>query len=435
MTYFSTNKNTVEDGIEDFFVEAKRLNKNEISHPNIVRIGDAFKANNTAYYEMEYVDGVDLLRYIKDTSYNNGKPLSQEQGISIIFPILQAVALLHQHHITHLDIKPENIILTKNEVKEWRPVLIDFGLSKHYDKKGHVTSSLNVAGCTDGFAPMEQYQGLTEFTPQADVYALGATLLFLLSAKWPAKSAEINANKIRASLPNTVSANVVEAIVSAMKSDKNERTQSVTEFASNLGLDISTNVTKPIKIKEKSSVSRELKELASKISAAISHFNYRRLIKPVTFIVLAGIFGFGVWRIGTTIKLKSDIIIPDTIPSDTIEVVPIDSFEVATADSFAIASEEPINVAAEERIPTNDELFAKAKTLEDFKSLADKGYSKAYAPLASKYFFHQNYYLADKYVRLALKSKSSNASIARDVAEKLNTLGFYDNGENGGKPE
>jgi serine/threonine protein kinase len=425
------------------------LNKNEISHPNIVRIGDAFKANNTAYYEMEYVDGVDLLRYIKDTSYNNGKPLSQEQGIGIIFPILQAVALLHQHHITHLDIKPENIILTKNEAKEWRPVLIDFGLSKHYDKKGHVTSSLNVAGCTDGFAPMEQYQGLTEFTPQADVYALGATLLFLLSAKWPAKSAEINANKIRASLPDTVSANVVEAIVSAMKSDKNERTQSVTEFASNLGLDISTNVTKPIKIKEKSSVSRELKELASKISVAISHFNYRRLIKPVTFIVLAGIFGFGVWRIGLTIKLKSDIIIPDTIPSDTIEVVPIDSFEVATADSFAVAAEEPIhsstnvvnppvkqeeNIVAEDRTPTNDELFAKAKTLEDFKSLADKGYSKAYAKLADLYLKQRNYKSSDTYVRKAFAARS-NLVLATSVADMLDKLGYYDDPKNGSKPQ
>jgi serine/threonine protein kinase len=386
---------------------------------------------------MEYVDGVDLLRYIKDSSYNDGKPLTQEQGLSIIFPILQAVSLLHQHHITHLDIKPENIILTKNEAKEWRPVLIDFGLSKHYDKKGHVTSSLSVAGCTDGFAPMEQYQGLTEFTPQADVYALGATLLFLLSAKWPAKSAEISADKIRTALPDAISQQVVEAVVSAMKSDKNERTQSVTEFAKNLGLDISTSVTIPIKIVAKEPVVEKLRKCITSKIAYLCNFDYRRLIKPVLSIVLAGALGIGAWLIWRQTPKEApihtdpdsgDTIYDDTVSIETIKISP----EEKRSDVVSPAKQD--GVVTEEKIPSNDELYAKAKTVEDFKYLADKGYSKAYAKLADLYLKRRNYKLADTYVRKAFAA-GTNLELAKNVADLLESLGYYDDSENGSKPQ
>ncbi len=61
---------------------------------------------------MEYIAGVDLLHYIKN---NGNKPLSLEQAISVMRPILQATSLLHKNNITHLDIKHENIILTKED--------------------------------------------------------------------------------------------------------------------------------------------------------------------------------------------------------------------------------------------------------------------------------------------------------------------------------
>jgi serine/threonine protein kinase len=453
MSYFSTNKKTVEEGIEDFIVEAKRLNKNNISHPNIVHIGDVFKANNTAYYEMEYIQGVDLLRYIKEPAYSGGKPLTEQEGLNIILPVLKAVSLLHEHHITHLDIKHENIILTQNEEGEWRPVLIDFGLSKHYDKKGHATSSLTVAGCTDGFAPTEQYQGLTEFTPQADVYALAATLLFLLSAKWPVKSADINADKIRASLPDTVSQKVVEAIVSAMRADKNERTKSVAEFANDLGLDICTNVTMPIEIRGSASVLKNLRKQISSLSASLIDFDYRKLIKPISFTVLAGIFLLGAWHIWPTTDPDQDEgVFADTVFDDaeyaTADTV-FDDAEYATADTvfddveYTTANTDFDNVspvkpekvvATEETKPTNDELYAKAQTLSDYKRLADNGYRKAYANLADLYLKQRNYKSADTYVRKAFAARS-NLALATSVADMLDKLGWYDDPKNGSKPQ
>ena len=64
LSYLKSNKATIEEGLEDFITEAERLTKQKISHPNIVAIDEVFKANNTAYYAMEFIAGDDLLRYI-----------------------------------------------------------------------------------------------------------------------------------------------------------------------------------------------------------------------------------------------------------------------------------------------------------------------------------------------------------------------------------
>lgn len=83
--------------------------------------------------------------------------------------------------------------------------------------------------------------------------------------------------------------------------------------------------------------------------------------------------------------------------------------------------------------PTDDELFAKASTIEELKTLADKGYAKAYAPLAEKYFSHRNFQQSNVYVRKALSANVGREK-AISVIKKLKVIGFYDNGENGGEP-
>ena len=64
MSYFKTNAQTIETGLKDFLTEAGRLDKQNISHPNIVQIEEVFKANDTAYYAMEYIDGRNLYQYV-----------------------------------------------------------------------------------------------------------------------------------------------------------------------------------------------------------------------------------------------------------------------------------------------------------------------------------------------------------------------------------
>lgn len=152
---------------------------------------------------------------------------------------MEAVSYLHDNRLTHLDIKPDNIILeTGEKAGIFRPVVIDFGQSKHYDHRGNATSTLTNAGCSEGFAPPEQYAGLTRFTPKADIYALGATMLYLLTAQQPPKSTEITASDIVAMLPMRTPKTIENAIIEAMQTDMRSRTPSVRAFASALGIDL-----------------------------------------------------------------------------------------------------------------------------------------------------------------------------------------------------
>ncbi|MDE5976642.1 MAG: serine/threonine protein kinase, partial [Muribaculaceae bacterium] len=210
MSFLKTNSDVIELGLKVFITEGKRLNRQEVHHPNIVRIEDVFKANDTAYIVMEYIDGDNLRQYIKR---NHNQPLTQEQALSVIRPVMQAVALLHNNRLTHLDIKPDNIILSYNRDGSYRPVLIDFGQSKHYDKKGNATSEIRNLGCSEGYSPPEQYLGLTQFTPEADIYAISATLLYLLTGTQPIKSSEISATYISEKLPPEISPEIKNAII------------------------------------------------------------------------------------------------------------------------------------------------------------------------------------------------------------------------------
>lgn len=236
VSYLKTNADYVEDCIRNFVTEAQRLDRHNISHPDIVEVYGVFKANKTAYYLMEYVEGKTLRQYVKG---NRNRPLAPADALAVMRPVLEAVAYLHDHQLTHLDIKHDNIILSRDKGADtFRPVLIDFGQSKHYDRKGNATSTLTNAGCSEGFAPPEQYAGLSKFTPEADVYALGATLLYLLTARVPAKSTEITASAITEMLPTQTPDHITRAIIRAMAPDMRSRTPSARKFAQDLGLDL-----------------------------------------------------------------------------------------------------------------------------------------------------------------------------------------------------
>ena len=236
--YSSPVKDKVEESKKDFLAEAQRLNKISLEHPNLIHVNEVFEANNTVYYVMEYLDGGSLRIYVQQHG-----PLSEHEALEMMKPIFKAVDFLHQNLMTHLDIKPDNIMLKRDANSgKITPVLIDFGLSKHYDKNGKPTSTLRVSGCSDGYAPMEQYVGIYSFTPQADVYALAATLFFTLTGKDPVIATELSKDKIVTSLPESVCSKVKEAVVSAMKMRKEERTQSVRLFIENLCIEQTSNV-------------------------------------------------------------------------------------------------------------------------------------------------------------------------------------------------
>ncbi len=227
-----TQSDTYKDSLADFKSEAIRLNELSGLHKGIVRVNEVFNANNTVYYVMEFLNGRSIRKEVKD----NG-PYSETDALSLIREIADAISFLHKERITHLDIKPDNIILHTfpNEDSPY-PVLIDFGLAKHYDKDGRVTSTIRVQGCSEGYSPVEQYVRIDRFSPTADIYALGATLFFMLTGKDPIIASDITEDYILSHLPANVSESTRNGILGAMKKEKNNRTNSVEKFLSDLGV-------------------------------------------------------------------------------------------------------------------------------------------------------------------------------------------------------
>lgn len=213
-----------------FLKEVERIHNLPINHPNVIKINEVFEENNTAYYVMEYLGDSHLQDFIKD----NG-PLRAEFLHLYLRPVAEAVAMLHQHNIAHYDIKPENIMMAPAEGTDPRPVLIDFGLAKHYNSQGGLTSFDGAAGYTPGYAPAEQYAGITEYSPAMDVYALGATAYYCLTGKTPPDAFRVKLNEIHAELNAIAGPQMANAIVHAMAMTPDNRIPDASAFLAEMG--------------------------------------------------------------------------------------------------------------------------------------------------------------------------------------------------------
>ena len=230
VSYSRPLQSRVEESRSDFLSEARRLNEISGQNPGVVPVNEVFEANNTVYYVMEYLNGGSLRDLVEEQG-----ALPEREAVAIIRQVANAVDFLHGYNINHLDIKPDNVMFRADYHSGDRlPVLIDFGLAKHFDKKGNPTSSIRVQGCSDGYAPVEQYSGLTKFSPRADIYALGATLYYMLVGRRPVTATEIEPGMVERSLPPTLSAPTRAAIVRAMAYSQFDRTATVADFLSDL---------------------------------------------------------------------------------------------------------------------------------------------------------------------------------------------------------
>ena len=215
----TANRETMERYMAKFLKEARIIS--ELSHPNIIRIYDIFRENNTAYYVMEYIEGQSLSEYVKSRG-----PLSEKEAIGHIRAVGEALEYIHAKHINHLDVKPGNIMLSHADHHIY---LLDFGLSKQYDADGNQTSSTPV-GISHGYAPIEQYSpsGVKGFSPQTDIYALGATLYYLLTGIIPPPAGELQDSEL--TFPNAVSSSMRKAITEAMRPRKSQRPRDINAF-------------------------------------------------------------------------------------------------------------------------------------------------------------------------------------------------------------
>jgi formylglycine-generating enzyme required for sulfatase activity len=151
----------------------------EVRHPFLVRVYEAFKAHQTAYLVMGFVEGPTLRRTLKDHHRLDAATVER-----LLEQIGGALGHLHGKGILHLDVKPDNIIQRGDTF-----VLIDFGEARTFDTGGpqedpeHI--SLSTGGLTPAYAAIEQYVHDMARGPHTDVYALGVTGYECLTGRLP----------------------------------------------------------------------------------------------------------------------------------------------------------------------------------------------------------------------------------------------------------
>ncbi|PZS01009.1 MAG: hypothetical protein DLM69_05675, partial [Candidatus Chloroheliales bacterium] len=142
-----------------------------LKHPGIVTVYDCFEENDTLYIVMEFVDGTNLDRLVRQ----RGGHLPEAEALGYVAEIAAALTVLHANGVLHRDIKPANIMIDKSG----HAVLIDFGTARDFVLDKTLTHSVIL---TPAFAPPEQFQPRAHRGPFTDIYALAATTYWLLTS-------------------------------------------------------------------------------------------------------------------------------------------------------------------------------------------------------------------------------------------------------------
>ena len=162
---FSENDNFV----SKFRVEAQAAAG--LMHPNIVNVYDVGDENGIHYIVMELVDGITLKRYIEKKSR-----LTVKEAVSIAIQVAMGLEAAHNNHIIHRDIKPQNIIISK----EGKVKVTDFGIAKAATSN---TITSNVMGSVHYTSPEQARGGYSD--AKSDIYSLGITLFEMLTGRLP----------------------------------------------------------------------------------------------------------------------------------------------------------------------------------------------------------------------------------------------------------
>lgn len=211
----------LEWGRVKFLDEAKTLAR--FRHSSIVRVSRLFEANNTAYMVLDFEMGPNLAEW---RAARTTEP-TQADVDAIVTNLLDAVEAVHAAGILHRDIKPANVIMRDGA----SPVLIDFGAAR---QALSAQSKTVHAVVTPGYSPKEQYAvDLDRQGPWSDIYALGATLYFLVTGRPPpdALSRELGEDMESAmTMGKSWRPGFLHAIDMAMNVDSAARPQSVAEW-------------------------------------------------------------------------------------------------------------------------------------------------------------------------------------------------------------
>ncbi|MFO0935203.1 MAG: bifunctional serine/threonine-protein kinase/formylglycine-generating enzyme family protein [Gemmataceae bacterium] len=221
------NPNTVERFRQEVRVAAQLI------HPNVVHSLDADEANGYHYYTMEYVEGVDLTKWVRDHG-----PMPIVTACEAIRQAALGLQHAYERGIVHRDLKPSNILLDK----EGKAKLTDLGLATLNDQSdcdARVTQSGIVLGTPDFVAP-EQARDSRNVDTRADLYSLAATLFYCLTGNVPydaPSSGEKLIMHVKSPIPSVLThkpelpAELDQVIRWAMAKEPENRPQTPLDFA------------------------------------------------------------------------------------------------------------------------------------------------------------------------------------------------------------
>lgn len=219
-------------GLKSFFEEGRALA--QISHPAIVGVQNFFRANETIYMVMNYLQGATLQEFILTARDLKREKIFRESTIRSLFDeILHGLRIVHQSKMLHLDIKPANLMITNNN----KAVLIDFGAARQVINKKQDSAMRPMY--TPGFAAPEMYQRDGALGPWTDIYAIGACIFACMNGFPPVDAAgrqtKDKLHLVLERLRGVYSDNLIELVEWCMALDPQARPQSVFALQKQLG--------------------------------------------------------------------------------------------------------------------------------------------------------------------------------------------------------
>ncbi len=224
----NTQKEFFANGLKLFIREARTIAKVGEDSNYIVKVYDYFEENDTAYMAMKFLKGQNLAEFVKD----RGGTIPVAEALTLLFPIFDALKVLHSKNLYHLDISPQNIIITQQK----QPVLIDFGSVRR--TVGEESQCLDQV-YKPGYSPYELYMSDPgEIGPWTDIYSCSAALYQMITGTLPPPAPDrmFNAkveppSKLLAKLPENISGKELDyALLRALAVRKEDRFQSIEEF-------------------------------------------------------------------------------------------------------------------------------------------------------------------------------------------------------------